>query len=121
MAVSYSWDCRTVDTYPTHSDSQDPQNTCNDVIYNVHYKLIGSETVGGITYTDSVIGSINIDVDDLSSFVGLDAVTNSDVKGWVTASLEANEAGTVAAFKKTIKENIVEKQNPTTEVKYIAN
>jgi len=121
MAVSYSWDCRTVDTYPTHSDSQDPQNTCNDVIYNVHYTLIGTETVDGVTYTDSVIGTVNIDVQDLSSFIGLDAVTNSDVTGWVTESLEANEAGTVAAFKKAIKENIVEKQTPTSETKYIIN
>jgi hypothetical protein len=32
MANTYTWDCKTVDTYPTH-DSH------SDVVYNVHWRL----------------------------------------------------------------------------------
>ena len=33
--ITYEWNCRTLDTYPTASDSQDPVNTQNDVVFNL--------------------------------------------------------------------------------------
>ena len=34
MAISYTWDVSMVDTYPSHTDEQEPSNTQSDVIYN---------------------------------------------------------------------------------------
>ena len=121
MAITYSWDCKTVDTYPTHSDEQDPKNTENDVIYNVHYNLVGSETKSGVTYTANTIGTVAIDVTDLSSFTAFDALTNEKVTGWVTASLEANKSGSVADMKTGVSQSIVDQRIPPTVTKYIGS
>ena len=40
MAINYNWDVANVDTYPSHTDSQDPANTKSDVIYNVHWRFV---------------------------------------------------------------------------------
>ena len=45
MAISYTWDVKTVDTYPSHTDEQEPSNTESDVIYNVHWRLTGEDDV----------------------------------------------------------------------------
>ena len=119
MAISYSWDCKTVDTYPTHSDAQDPKNTENDVVYNVHYRLTGSETKSGVTYTADSIGTITIAVEDLSDFTAFDDLTNKVVSGWVTVSLEAESSGSVANLKSSISQSIVEQRIPPSVTKYI--
>jgi len=121
MAITYSWDCKTVDTYPTHSDAQDPKNTENDVVYNVHYSLTGSETKSGVTYSANTIGTVAIDVTDLSTFTSFDNLSNEIVSGWVTASLEENESGTVANMKASISQSIVEQRKPTSVTKYISS
>lgn len=81
MAVTYTWDCRTVDTYPTHSDDNDVSN--NDVVFNVHWRLTGSE--GDHSYT--AIGTQDLDVSDLSSFTAFDSITHDDIVGWVEAAM----------------------------------
>ena len=43
MAISYTWDTSMVDVYPSHTDEQSPANTENNVIYNVHWRLIGED------------------------------------------------------------------------------
>ena len=43
MAVSYTWDVKTVNTYKSHTDEQDPANTRSDVIFNVHWVLKGGD------------------------------------------------------------------------------
>lgn len=121
MAITYSWDCKTVDTYPTHSDAQDPKNTENDVIYNVHWNFIGSETKSGVTYTANAIGTQTVDVTDLSSFTAFDSLTNEVVSGWVTASMEANESGSVANLKASISQSIVDQRIPPSVTKYISS
>ena len=34
MAITYTWDCKTVDVHPEENDLQ-------NVVYNVHWKLLG--------------------------------------------------------------------------------
>ena len=119
MAIRYTWDCKTVDTYPTHSDAQDPANKKNDVVYNVHYRLTGTETKSGVDYVASVIGTQHINVDDLSSFVQFDSLTNDVVTGWVTASMEADFSGSVNEAKANVSSSIVEQRIPATVTKYL--
>lgn len=118
MAVKYTWDCRTVETYPTQSDSMSPANTHNDVIHMIHYSMFGSEEVEGKTYSHNIIGSLDVDYSDLSDFTSFDSLTNKIITGWVTASLGTT---VVADMKKSIKDNITEQKAPTSEIKYITS
>ena len=119
MAITYTWDCRTVDTYPTHSDAQDPANSENDVVWNIHYRLTGSETKSGVNYSESVIGTTPISVEDLSSFTPFSSLTNEIITGWATASLESDHSGSVAALKANISSSIVEQRKPSSVTKTI--
>jgi len=122
MAISYTWDVSNVDTYPSHTDSQDPANTESDVIYNVHWRLNGEDDANndadGNPQTGSVYGSVGLSVDDLSSFTAFDSVSLSDVQGWVEAALGSDE---VTALKASIDAQIAEKITPTSESKVIGS
>ena len=122
MAISYTWDVSNVDTYPSHTDSQDPANTESDVIYNVHWRLNGEDDANndadGNPHTGSVYGSVGLSVDDLSSFTAFDSVSLSDVQGWVEAALGSDE---VTALKASIDAQIAEKITPTSESKVIGS
>ena len=118
MAISYTWDVNTVDTYPSHTD--DNSNTESDVIYNVHWRLTGEDDANNDEYGNpqhgTVYGSINLDVSDLSSFTAFDSVTASNVQGWVESALGSDG---VASLKANIDAQIAEKVTPTTETKII--
>ena len=116
MAVKYTWDCKTVDTYPVFSDSQTPANRKNDVIHTVHWKLVGKESKDGVEYTDEIVGFTHIDTNDLSNFTEFSLLTNNDIRNWVTGSLGSSK---VSEYKENIKANITEQQTPTTVTKYI--
>jgi len=122
MAISYEWDVSNVDTYPSHTDSQDPANTESDVIYNVHWRLNGEDDANndanGNPQTGSVYGSVGLSVEDLSSFTAFDSVSLSDVQGWVEAALGSDE---VTALKASIDAQIAEKVTPTSESKVIGS
>ena len=118
MAISYTWDVKTVDTYPSHTD--DNSNTENDVIYNVYWRLTGEDDANndadGNPQVSSVYGSIKLDVSDLSSFTAFDSVTISTVQGWVESALGSDG---VASLKANIDAQIAERVTPTSETKII--
>ncbi len=91
MAISYTWDVKTCDTYPSHTDSQDPVNTESDVVYNVHWRLTAEDDANqdadGNNWTASTYGTQSVDVDDLSSFTAWADLTASDVQGWVETAM----------------------------------
>ena len=122
MAISYTWDVKNVDTYPSHTDSQDPANTESDVIYNVHWRLNGEDDANndaeGNPQSGSVYGSVGLSVEDLSSFTAFADVSLSDVQGWVEAALGSDE---VTALKANIDAQIAEKITPTSESKVIGS
>ena len=116
MAVKYTWDCKTVDTYPVYEDAQTPLNKEYDVIHTVHWKLVGKENKDGVEYSNEIVGFTKIDVNDLSNFTQFSLLTNKDVTGWVTSSLGSSK---VSQYKENIKANIVEQQSPTSVIKII--
>ena len=122
MAISYTWDVSNVDTYPSHTDSQDPANTESDVIYNVHWRLNGEDDANndadGNPQSGSVYGSVGLSVEDLSSFTAFADVSLSDVQGWVEAALGSDQ---VTALKASIDAQIAEKITPTSESKVIGS
>jgi hypothetical protein len=111
MAITYTWNVSTVDTYISHTDDNNVQE--DDVIYNVHWRLTGDDT----TNTASVIGTQSLDVSDLSSFTDFDSVTTSDVEGWVTTAMGSAQ---VQALKDNISAQLTELATPTKATRTIS-
>jgi hypothetical protein len=113
MAINYTWDVSTVDTYPT-KDSK------SDVVYNVHWRLKATDDTNkdsnGNNWTAEVYGSQAVDTSDLSNFKAFADLTASDVQGWVETALGAD---TVTAKKASLDANIAEKVTPTSVTKTI--
>jgi hypothetical protein len=114
MAISYEWDCKTCDTYPTKSGK-------SNVVYNVHWKLTATDGSNndsdGNPQTASIYGTQAVSTDDLSSFKNWSSLTNSDVQGWVEAALTAD---TVTAMKASLDAQIAEKVSPTSVTKRLS-
>ena len=114
MAIGYTWDVSTVDTYPT-KDSK------NDVVYNVHWRLTATDDTNkdsdGNNWTATTYGSQGVDTSDLSSFTAFADLKASDVQGWVEAALGADE---VTAMKTALDAQIAELITPTSVTKTIS-
>ena len=115
MAISYSWNVSTVDTYPTH-------NSQSDVVHNVHWRLTATDDANndadGNPQTASVYGSQAVDTSDLSSFTAFADLTASNVQGWVETALGTDE---VTAMKASLDANIAAKITPTSVTKTIGS
>ena len=115
MAIGYTWDVSTVDTYPT-KDSK------SDVVHNVHWRLTATDDTNkdsdGNNWTAGVYGSQAVDTSDLSSFKAFADLAASDVQGWVEAALTAD---TVTAKKASLDAEIAEKVTPTSVTKTIGS
>ena len=122
MAISYLWDVKQVDTYPSHTDSQDPANTESDVVYNVHWRLSGEDNANndadGNPVSAGVYGSVGLDVSDLADFTSFADLTVSDVQAWVEAAIGADQ---VQAYKDGIDAQIAEKINPSSVSRVIGS
>ena len=112
MAQTYTWDCKTVDVYPTH-DSH------SDVVYNVHWRLNAEsdqQDADGNNYSASVYGTHSVNADDISNFIPFADLTNDTVTGWVTTGMGDDE---VANLKSGLDSKIDGQINPTSETKTI--
>ena len=113
MAISYSWNVSTVDTYPSH-------NSQSDVVYNVHWRLKATDDANndaeGNPQTAVFYGSQTLDISDLSSFTAFADLTASDVQGWVESALGADK---VTEMKASLDAQIAEKVTPTSVTKTI--
>lgn len=116
MAIKYTWDCKTVDTYPTASN--DNADEFNDVIFNVHYKLKASDTFDGEKIEYSVIGTAALDTANLTidTFTSFDSIKESDIQGWVTDALGTDS---IAILKESASGSLLETAKPTVVTKII--
>tara|TARA_A100000172_G_C2993061_1_gene93525 strand:+ start:351 stop:695 length:345 start_codon:yes stop_codon:yes gene_type:complete len=113
MAISYSWNVGTVDTYPTKDSKA-------DVVYNVHWRLKATDGSNndseGRPWTAEVYGSQSLDVSDLSSFTAFASLDAAKVQGWVETALTAD---TITAMKTSLDEEIARKVTPISVTKTI--
>lgn len=105
MAINYNWDCKTVDVFPTKDSKA-------NVIHTIHWKYTGTEN----NHSSTLIGTLIIDTEDLSSFTEFDDLTNNDISSWVENSLGSEE---ISRFKKQIENKVLELNNPTSIRKQI--
>ena len=103
MANTYTWNCKTVDTYPTHDGNA-------DVVYNVHWILNAEDG----DYSASSYGTQSLDTSDLSNFTSFADVTSDMVKGWVIDAMGEEE---VANLKAGLDSQIESQKNPTSVTK----
>ena len=114
MVTNYKWDCKTVDTYPTHGGE-------SDVVYNVHWRLTGtSEELDsdGNAYSSTNIGTQSLSTDDLSGFTAFDTVVHSDVVGWVEAAMGEEQ---VTSLKASIQSSLDALVTPTSVTLIVAD
>jgi len=109
MAITYTWDTKTVDTYPTKSGK-------SDVIFKVYWKLEGVDDTAEKNSSVKT-GAEEIDTSDLSSFTEFKDLKESDVTGWVEGILGEDK---INSYKAIIDEVIQEKATPTVVRKYVS-
>lgn len=112
MANTYSWNCRTVDTYPSHTDENSV--TESDVVYNVHWRVTGSDG----TNESTVIGTQVIDTADLSSFTAFADITHDDMIAWTKAAMGTESVSEIEA---NLDAQLVELATPTSVTMVIAD
>ena len=111
--TTYTWNCRTVDCYPTlDSDT--------DVVYNIHwtYTATSSELDSkGYPYSATNIGTQAIKTDDIKDFIPFADLDNTKMTEWTQEAMGAEQ---VAALKTSIDTQIANLITPisvTLEVK----
>ena len=114
MAIGYTWDVNTCETYPTKDGK-------SDVVYNVHWRLTATDDTNkdseGNNWTATTYGSQSVDTSDLSSFIEWSSLKASDVQGWVETALTAD---IVTAIKASLDAQIAEKVTPTSVTKVLS-
>lgn len=98
MAVVNSWNVVQMDAYPEKDNEA-------DVVFNVHWELIGSED----TYTGRAYGAIGVEIDAKEPFTPYADLTEAQVIGWVKNALGAEQ---VAAYEERVEKQIADQQNP---------
>ena len=113
MAIGYTWDVSTVDTYPTLDSNA-------DVVYNVHWRLTAEDDANqdadGNNWTATSYGTQSVDTSDLSSFTAFADLSASDVQGWVETAMGEDE---VASLKSSLDAQIALLITPTSVTKTI--
>lgn len=113
MAIGYTWNVSTVDTYPTLESNA-------DVVYNVHWRLTAEDDANqdadGNNWTATVYGTQSVDTSDLSSFTAFADLSASDVQGWVETAMGSDD---VTAMKSGLDAQIALLITPTSVTKTI--
>jgi hypothetical protein len=114
MAITYEWDVKTCDVYPSKSGK-------SNVVHNVHWTLTAEDDANqdadGNNITASAYGSQGLDTSDLSSFTNWSSLNASKVQGWVEAAIGAYE---VTAMKARLDAQIGEIVSPSSVTKTLS-
>tara|TARA_Y100001972_G_scaffold6629_1_gene7100 strand:- start:252 stop:599 length:348 start_codon:yes stop_codon:yes gene_type:complete len=114
MAIGYTWDVSTVDTYPTKSGK-------SNVVHNVHWRLTATDNTNkdsnGDNWTATTYGTQAVSTDNLSSFINWSSLKASDVQGWVETAMGSDK---VTDMKTRLDAEIAEKITPTSVTKTLS-
>ena len=100
MAITYKWDIPTMNAH-IQADGQD------NVIYTVHYRYTGSEESGGVTYSNTNIGTQGytyVAGEPFTPYENTEAF-EAIVIGWLEGSLDV--VGMQASIAANIESQIV--------------
>lgn len=104
---TYTWNCRTVDAYPTHTDENGV--TESQVVYNVHWRVTGSDGTNEAT----VIGTQTLETADLTGFTAFETVTHDDMIAWTQAAMGTERVAELEASLDTQLEELAAPKSVT--------
>lgn len=87
----YTWNCRTVDAYPTKTDANGV--TESQVVYNVHWRVTGSDG----EHIATVIGTQTLETEDLSEFTAFESVTHEQMTAWTKLAMGEERVSEIEA------------------------
>jgi hypothetical protein len=88
-------------------------NSKTDVITNVHWEVIDSETVSDKAHNGRSYGAQAIDTSDLSSFTAYASVTEANAIAWAKEGMGSDA---VTAAEASVATQIAESKTPTSGV-----
>ncbi len=113
MANNYTWNCRTVNVYPTYE-------SLDDVVYVVHWRLSATSDQNdpeGNPYTATMYSTKALSLADVGTdFIPFADLTNEVITGWTEAAMGTDE---VQKLKDNLDMNITKQITPTSETKTI--
>ncbi len=113
MAIGYTWNVSTVDTYPTLDGNA-------DVVHNVHWRLTAEDDANqdadGNNWTATAYGTQSVDTADIADFTAFADLTSSDVQAWVETAMGSDA---VTALKSGLDAQIALLITPTSVTKTI--
>jgi len=80
-----------------------------NVVFMLHWRLEGSETVDDKTYYGSVYSAQNLTLDPEATFVAYEDLTEEQVVGWLKDALGED---TVSQYEQSITNQIENQKNP---------
>ena len=98
MPITNTWAVVQMDAYPEEDGEQ-------DVVFNVHWTLTGTDG----TYTGSVYGSQGVSIDPDAPFTPYDQLTEAQVIGWVQAAMGEEQ---VASYEANVAQQIEDQIDP---------
>ena len=102
MAIDYKWKISSMECYPT-VDSK------TNVVFMLHWRLEGSETVDDKTYYGSVYSTQNVTLDPDALFVAYEDLTEAQVVGWLKDALGEEK---VTQYEASVAAQIETQKNP---------
>lgn len=99
--INYTWNCKTVDVHPEEGEY-------NNVVYNVHYYVLGEDTE--TAYQSYLIGTQILDISNITDFTPFEDLTNEEVVAWCKSAMGAEQ---VTQIETTIASNIQDQVNPS--------
>lgn len=78
--IIYNWNCNTVDIYPNHGDY-------TDVVYRVHYTVIGGINYSTNAITANRIGTQVLDTKNVANFIPFSELTSEQTVAWTKSAM----------------------------------
>jgi len=103
MNITYDWNCKTVDAYPSVGET-------TDVVYNVHWRVTAiSDQVDseGNAYQASAIGTQALNTEDITEFTPFDQLTNGQVVQWVKGAMGEENVNNLKSSLQSRIDNLV--------------
>lgn len=104
MTIKYTWRFPNADVIPGKDGKQ-------DVVYRIHWRLLGSDDSGNFS---EVYGVVNIPTADLTTFTEFQDLTHDQVQEWVEANLGTER---VKELRLLVERKINEQVSPTSLTK----
>ena len=101
--VTYNWNCKTVDAYPSVGEN-------TNIVYNVHWRVTAvSDQVDseGNAYQASAIGTQVLNTEDITEFTPFDQLTNDQVVQWVKESMGEENVNNLESSLQSQIDNLV--------------